>query len=109
MFYQKILFFASQAFIRLYKKAQSLKIALSFIPTAPPVRTGRISSNYGWRKDPFHKKSRFHSGMDFAAVTGTPIYSPASGTVKFVGWKGGYGKTIEIYHGNGITTRYAHL
>ena len=88
---------------------QALRVALTFVPTHPPVKAGRRSSTFGWRQDPFTKRSKFHSGMDYAAPLGTSIYATASGTVRFAGWKGGYGNVIDIYHGNGIVTRYAHL
>ena len=95
-----------------YKNLQSfynLKIALSFVPTSPPVKQARLSSGFGWRRDPFNKRPKLHSGLDFANRTGTPIYTPASGTVKFAGYKGGYGKCVDVYHGNNVVTRYGHL
>lgn len=85
------------------------KVAFSFIPTPMPIAGGRMSSGFGWRSDPFNKRKKFHKGLDFANKMGTPIRTPASGTVTFAGVKNGYGKSIDIYHGNGIITRYAHL
>lgn len=66
-----------------------------------PTR-GTISSRYGMRN------GRMHRGLDIAAKTGTPIYAADGGTVTFSGWKGNYGNMVEIDHGNGYKTRYAH-
>lgn len=73
------------------------------------VKIGRISSPYGYRIHPITKKRKFHAGMDIAAPKGTPIKVTGDGAVKFVGYNGGYGKTIKINHGKGIETRYAHM
>lgn len=67
-----------------------------------PVTGGTITSPYGRRN------SGFHTGLDIASSTGTPIYASASGTVKFAGTQGGYGKLVIIDHGNGYQTYYAH-
>lgn len=74
-----------------------------------PVKDGWISSLYGIRKDPFNGKRRMHSGIDIAARKGSSISPLGSGKVIFTGYKSGYGKTIEIQHGNTIVTRYSHL
>ncbi len=69
---------------------------------------GYISSPYGWRKHPLLGYRRLHTGMDFAAGYGSTIRAADSGTVIYSGWHGGYGKTVIINHGKGITTLYAH-
>lgn len=68
-----------------------------------------ISSNFGWRKDPFTGKQALHEGLDIAIWYNTPVIATADGVVKFVGKKGGYGLMVIIDHGYGYETRYAHL
>lgn len=79
------------------------------LPIAVPAPGREITSRFGNRKDPFLGRLAFHGGIDFRTPTGTPIYSSGSGVVTHAGRNGGYGKMVEIDHGNGITTRYAHL
>ncbi len=67
-----------------------------------------ISSSFGWRMHPILGYQKFHSGMDFAAGYGSTIRAADRGTVIFAGWYGGYGNTVIIDHGNGITTLYGH-
>ncbi|QMV01912.1 peptidoglycan DD-metalloendopeptidase family protein [Devosia sp. D6-9] len=69
----------------------------------------RQSSTFGNRRDPFTGRSAFHSGIDFPAPSGTSVLSAGAGKVTFVGQQSGYGNMIEIDHGNGLITRYAHL
>lgn len=69
----------------------------------------RTSSGFGNRKDPFSRGKAFHSGVDFPAPSGTVVLSAGFGTVTFVGRKAGYGNVVEISHGSGLLTRYAHL
>lgn len=68
----------------------------------------RISSTFGPRRHPIHKKRRFHYGLDIASPAGTPILSVSTGRVIFAGWRPGYGRVIEIDHGKGWVSRYAH-
>ncbi|ADU30317.1 M23 family metallopeptidase [Evansella cellulosilytica] len=82
---------------------------LKSIPTLMPTEKGRISSEFGERKDPFTAWTSFHSGIDIAAPLNTPIYATANGEVTLADWHGGYGNTIIIDHGNGYETLYAHL
>jgi len=74
-----------------------------------PVKTGRITSRYGMRKDPFTGKRRMHRGIDIAARTGTSIYPVGKGKVVFSGRKAGFGKMIEIEHSSTVVSRYSHL
>ncbi|WEJ31682.1 peptidoglycan DD-metalloendopeptidase family protein [Devosia sp. SD17-2] len=75
----------------------------------PMTGNYRNSSGYGNRKDPFTGGRAFHAGLDFAAPTGTTVFSAAKGVVSFVGTKSGYGKVVEVTHATGHITRYAHL
>jgi murein DD-endopeptidase MepM/ murein hydrolase activator NlpD len=79
-----------------------------FLPTQKPVVDGWFSSNFGMRIDPFTGQSGFHEGVDFPAETGTPIVAAASGKVIHAGWHPQYGRLLEIDHGNGLVSRYAH-
>lgn len=79
------------------------------IPMGRPVgEESWISSFYGQRVDPFTGKKAFHSGLDYAGRVGTPVHAVADGIVSWAGQKGGYGGLVEIDHGNGYVTRYAH-
>jgi len=77
-------------------------------PSGWPVRKGWISSRYGERSDPFTGKRAHHQGLDFVGTRGTEVLSVASGVVIRAGKQGAYGNTVEIDHGNGYRTRYAH-
>jgi murein DD-endopeptidase MepM/ murein hydrolase activator NlpD len=69
----------------------------------------RLSSNFGWRKDPVRGGRAYHAGFDIADKIGTPVVAAAEGTVVFAGWRFGYGNLVEIKHANGFSTRYGHL
>lgn len=77
-------------------------------PEDPSDVTTRVTSEFGQRADPLQGDARFHTGVDLAAPSGTPVMSPLDGIVKAAGVRGGYGKAVEIDHGNGVTTLYAH-
>jgi murein DD-endopeptidase MepM/ murein hydrolase activator NlpD len=77
-------------------------------PAGWPVRKGWISSKYGERTDPFTGERAQHDGLDFVAARGSDVLSVANGVVVWAGKRNGYGNTIEIDHGNGYRTRYAH-
>ena len=79
------------------------------LPSGRPVKTGYISSEFGFRRDPFNGNMRMHKGLDFAGPIGTDIYAVAGGVVSFVGEKPGYGNVVEVDHGDGLVSRYAHL
>ncbi len=96
--------------------ASASKPQLSFNGFACPLKSySRISSEYGWRKNPVSGVNKLHAGIDFAAAGGTPIYAAASGYVQVAGWStGGYGNYVIIYHGkmsdgNTYSTLYAHM
>ncbi len=73
-----------------------------------PVKTGYMSSRYGWRKDPFNGKGSLHNGLDFAGKSGSDVVAVASGVVTWSGKDAGYGNVVEISHGDDYVTRYAH-
>ena len=79
-----------------------------FMPTGLPILDGWFSSNFGYRIDPFTGQQSMHEGIDFPADAGTPIVATASGKVIYAEWHPAYGKMIEIDHGNGLVSRYAH-
>ncbi len=76
---------------------------------AQPVDGARLSSVYGQRRHPVYGNIRMHTGVDFAAARGTPVRATAPGRISYVGWRGGYGRVVEIAHGANTMTRYAHL
>jgi murein DD-endopeptidase MepM/ murein hydrolase activator NlpD len=73
-----------------------------------PVLKGWMSSEYGMRTDPFHGKSRWHAGVDFAGRQGSDVIAVASGVVTWSSERSGYGNMVEINHSDGFVTRYAH-
>jgi murein DD-endopeptidase MepM/ murein hydrolase activator NlpD len=77
-------------------------------PAGWPVQKGWISSRYGERTDPFTGQRTHHDGLDFVGKRGSDVLSVANGVVVWAGNRSGYGKTVEIDHGNGYQTRYAH-
>lgn len=85
------------------------RIRKHMLPTARPVAEGvSASSNFGWRNDPFTGQTAMHEGIDFIAEVGTPILAAAAGIVQTAEMHPQYGNMVEIDHGNGLTTRYAH-
>jgi murein DD-endopeptidase MepM/ murein hydrolase activator NlpD len=80
---------------------------LTVLSTQPVARTE--SSGFGWRDDPIRHTRSFHSGTDFRGDPGTPVVAAGDGVVAFCGRLGGYGNVVDIDHGGGLVTRYAHL
>jgi murein DD-endopeptidase MepM/ murein hydrolase activator NlpD len=76
---------------------------------AQPVEGARLSSVFGRRTHPVYGDTRMHTGVDFAAARGTAVYATAPGRIRSIGWRGGYGRVVEIAHGPDTMTRYAHL
>jgi len=87
----------------------ALERGLEGVPQVVPAKFFSMSSGFGYRRDPFTHRGAMHSGLDFKGPIGSPIYAAAKGRISFVGRKSGYGKVIEISHGNGLKTRYAHM
>lgn len=92
-----------------FARMDALERGLASIPQVNPAKVAYVSSSYGYRSDPFTGEAAFHAGLDFPGPLGSPIFAAAKGKVTFVGTKQGYGNCIEIDHGNGLMTRYAHL
>jgi murein DD-endopeptidase MepM/ murein hydrolase activator NlpD len=90
-------------------EARALSEAARALPFSKPAETAPQTSSYGFRFDPFTKRPAFHSGLDFAGAMMAPVYATAPGVVSFTGVRSGYGNTIEVDHGRGFKTRYAHL
>lgn len=86
----------------------SLNMAYMSFPGRPPVAGNASTSSFGNRLDPFTKRKAFHSGVDFPAPKGTPIFASAGGRVIFADYRRHYGNTVEILHGAGLVSRYAH-
>ena len=86
-----------------------LKMALKSLPLAAPLIHYQLESRFGVRRDPFNRRSAMHTGLDFSAPFKSPVYNTAPGTVIFAGANGEFGKVVDIDHGAGIVTRYAHL
>lgn len=90
-----------------YFTADGRSLRKSFIRM--PIPYARLSSGFGSRRHPVLGTSRMHKGVDYAAGSGTPIMAAGDARVQFVGWKGGYGRTVILDHGRGYTTLYAHM
>lgn len=91
-------------------QVERLNRTLALVPYRKPV-VGEVefTSGFGVRVDPFLGRPAMHTGLDFRAATGDPVRATANGKVASSGWAGGYGRMVEIDHGNGLSTRYGHL
>ena len=90
-------------------EAETLSQTAERLPLARPTAASRQTSGFGVRVDPFTRRAAFHTGLDFAGPRMTPVKATAPGKVTFIGRRSGYGNTVEIDHGGGFKTRYAHL
>jgi murein DD-endopeptidase MepM/ murein hydrolase activator NlpD len=90
-------------------RMEFLERSLLTIPSGRPTGSPMLTSSYGYRRDPFNGHAAFHAGLDFPGRYGQPINAAADGTVSYAGQRQGYGNVVEVTHGNGIMTRYAHL
>lgn len=108
---ERRLYAQSLSFEHLREMADKQKDKVRCIPAIVPVpiKNIKISSGFGYRRDPVYGGTRFHSGIDFSDATGTPIYATADGVVAAATWASGYGNKIDINHGYNYLTRYAHL
>ena len=108
---EKELYVQARSYDEIVELAKNQETRMENIPAIQPVLNKdlkRMASGYGWRVDPVYHIRRFHEGMDFTAPVGTDIFATGNGTVVYSGWRQGYGETVEIDHGFGYTTRYAH-
>lgn len=106
------LYVQDNSFNELVDLAHQQEDRLRHIPAIQPVAhkdIRRIGSGFGWRIDPINGTRKYHDGIDFTAHSGVPVYLTGDAVVTFTGWKQGYGRTIEVNHGYGYVTRYAHL
>lgn len=100
----------AEVLMELFTRASELKALANRLPIAMPMTSGyTLTSGFGARRDPFTGRLAGHEGLDFAAARRTPVYAPATGVVTRAGRLGAYGNTVDIDHGLGLTTRYAHL
>lgn len=115
---QKMDMLAKQMYIQIKSFDELVKLSkeqddyLRHIPAIQPIANRdlkRTASGYGRRIDPVYKVPKFHHGMDFSCDVRTPIYATADGKVVSAKWESGYGWTVELDHGYGYRTRYAHL
>ncbi len=83
-------------------------VRAKLLPGSTPLADGAPGSRFGWRVDPFTGRGTMHEGMDFTAPTGTPILAAGAGVVVFAGYHPAYGNQVDVEHGNGLVTRYAH-
>lgn len=91
-------------------RLDKLRFQVSRLPVRMPIEgEAEITSGYGTRLDPFLGRPALHTGVDFRGDTGDPVHAAAGGTVEIAEYSGGYGKMVEIDHGNGYSTRYSHL
>jgi murein DD-endopeptidase MepM/ murein hydrolase activator NlpD len=94
----------------IYEAVKNHNDLIQATPSIIPIEGGWISSNFGYRKDPFTHKTQYHDGIDISANRGTPVYAAADGVIRNCYYNGGgYGRMITIDHGFGFTTVYAHL
>jgi murein DD-endopeptidase MepM/ murein hydrolase activator NlpD len=96
------------SFDEILTRLQSKTEELKSVPSIRPVDSGYVSSGFGKRRDPFTGKISRHEGVDFSARRGSRVFATADGVVRFAGYDGAYGNTVEIDHGGGVTTRYCH-
>ena len=92
-----------------WQRVEQLEDAMASLPSFVPAKSYTLTSSYGFRYDPFHGRGAQHAGLDMAGAHGEPIYAAAAGRVVRAERYGAYGNTVDIDHGRGILTRYAHL
>jgi murein DD-endopeptidase MepM/ murein hydrolase activator NlpD len=91
------------------ERASELQNILTRLPLTSPMKSFYLNSTFGKRRDPLNKRWAMHYGIDLDGPLQSPVYATAPGKVKYAGWKGKYGKLVEIDHGSGLVTRFGHL
>ena len=91
------------------EKTAALRNLIKTLPVTAPLESYELGSPFGVRGDPINGHAAYHTGVDLRAPYMTPVYATAAGVVTYSGYRDDYGKVVEIDHGNGISTRYAHL
>jgi len=91
------------------RRAASRPRPVAGLPLGSPLAVTRVTSGFGRRVDPINHRHASHEGIDLAAAPRTPVHATAAGRVVFAGRRGGYGRMVEVDHGYGVHTRYAHL
>ncbi|HEY1798131.1 MAG TPA: peptidoglycan DD-metalloendopeptidase family protein [Stellaceae bacterium] len=91
------------------EKFAAIRTMMKALPVTAPLSEFTVGSPFGAREDPINGRESFHTGLDLDAPYDSKIYATAPGVVTYAGWRGDYGKIVEIDHGHGITTRYAHM
>jgi murein DD-endopeptidase MepM/ murein hydrolase activator NlpD len=110
---KKKMYIQSKSYDEILKMANDKAKMLASIPAIQPISNKelkRLASGYGMRIHPIYKVRKMHTGVDFSAERGTPIYATGDGTVRRASYSlGGYGRQVEINHGYGYVTKYAHM
>ena len=110
---KKQMYIQTKSYDEIIEMANNKEELLASLPAIQPVSNKelkRLASGFGYRMHPIYKVRKMHTGTDFSLVTGTPVYATGDGVVRFTRTSfGGYGKQIEINHGFGYRTKYAHL
>lgn len=96
-----------QSYSELQNQINSRMNQVNYIPSICPIKVGRVTDRFGVRKS--FRSWKAHTGLDIASRWGTPVYVTADGVVETATWRGGYGKSIIVDHGNGVKTLYGHL
>lgn len=109
----KAIYIQSKSYDEVENLAKNKIAMMASIPAIVPIslknKKARISSGFGYRIHPIYKQVKLHTGMDFGAPIGTPIYATGDGTVGYLGFEKGYGKHVEIEHGFNYKTLYGHM
>jgi murein DD-endopeptidase MepM/ murein hydrolase activator NlpD len=97
-----------KSFAELKNTVEACKVRFEYTPSIYPLSSSFVLSEFGWRNHPIIHRVRFHTGVDLPTWQSAPIFATASGVVTKAGWMAGYGNRVEIDHGYGYSTVYAH-